>query len=178
MTVTFLDVAGNRLDVQELVRGHSPSFSFQEKAEPELLQDNEVSMLLLGGALCNDAALEKYEEDKGGYSTIGDPTEGALVIAAARAGLWKEDLDKKLPRVNELPFDSNRKRMTTVHEFKAKNLPDSLSEKWGKLAAETPYLVMTKGSVDGLLEVSNRVIVQGKIEEPDPGMERQDTGRQ
>ena len=165
MTVTFLDVAGNRLDVQEMVRGYSPSVSSQEKVDPELLKDNEVSMLLLGGTLCNDAVLEKYNEDQGGYSTIGDPTEGALVIAAARAGLWKDELDQKLPRVSELPFDSNRKRMTTVHEFKAANLPDSLKGKWGKLAEETPYLVMTKGSVDGLLEISDRVIVQGKIEE-------------
>ena len=165
MTVTFLDVAGNRLDIQEMVRGYSPSVSSQEKIEPELLKDNEVSMLLLGGALCNDAALEKYAENQGGYSTIGDPTEGALVIAAARAGLWKDELDQKLPRVSELPFDSNRKRMTTVHEFDAANLPDSLKGKWGKLAEETPYLVMTKGSVDGLLEISDRVIVQGKIEE-------------
>ena len=80
--------------------------------------------MLAGGALCNDAILEQTEE---GFSAIGDPTEGALVIAAVRAGLWKEKLEKALPRVAELPFDSDRKRMTTVHQVNAlEGLPTAL----------------------------------------------------
>ncbi len=50
-----------------------------------------------------------------GFSAVGDPTEGALVVAAVRAGLWKKKLEAALPRISELPFDSDRKRMTTVH---------------------------------------------------------------
>ena len=73
-----------------------------------------MAIMLTGGALCNDAILEKNDE---GYTMVGDPTEGALVVAAVRAGLWKEELERALPRVAELPFDSDRKRMTTVHQL-------------------------------------------------------------
>ena len=56
------------------------------------------------------------------YTAIGDPTEGALVIAAAQAlGLWKNELEEAMPRVAELPFDSDRKRMTTVHKGRIRN---------------------------------------------------------
>ena len=50
---------------------------------------------------------------------VGDPTEGALVVAAAKAGLWRDEGAKTLPRVAEIPFDSERKRMTTIHQVVA-----------------------------------------------------------
>ena len=167
MTVTVLDVAGNRLDIQELVRGHSPSVSKTEEIKPELLRDNEISLLLLGGALCNDATLEKYQENKGGYSAIGDPTEGALIVAAAHSGLWKDELDKKMPPCWRTAFlIQPASAMTTLHKFDSKQLPEALQEKWSAHPeiCEAEYLVMTKGAVDSLLEVSNRVYVQGQIE--------------
>jgi Ca2+-transporting ATPase len=49
---------------------------------------------------------------------VGDPTEGALVVAAAKAGLWRDDLERAFPRVGENPFDSARKTMSTLHEVK------------------------------------------------------------
>ena len=59
-------------------------------------------------------------EDKGGktWRMIGDPTEGAMVVAAAKAGLWRGN-EQVLNRVSEIPFDSERKRMTTIHQSKA-----------------------------------------------------------
>ena len=50
---------------------------------------------------------------------VGDPTEGAMVVAAAKAGLWRKGMETVLPRVKEIPFDSERKRMTTIHEQQA-----------------------------------------------------------
>ncbi len=53
-----------------------------------------------------------------GWRMVGDPTEGALVVAAAKAGYWRDEVERDLPRVAEIPFDSERKRMTTIHELR------------------------------------------------------------
>ena len=77
-----------------------------------------VDRLLRGMTLCNDARLELHENpDSGprGYRMLGDPTEGALVVMAAKAGYWHKDLKRSDPRLAEVPFDSDRKRMTTIH---------------------------------------------------------------
>ncbi len=111
MTVTYLDVANHQLDLKEEVQGFSPRLS-QGQAGNRSVTDPAITLLLVSGALCNDALLETNPDRPDEFSTVGDPTEGALVIAAARAGLWKQALEKEYPRVAELPFDSDRKRMT------------------------------------------------------------------
>lgn len=166
MTVTVLDVAGNQIDLQHRALTINPADpSKQGMIDPELLKNSAVSLLLIGGALCNDAILESSEWVPGSYDLVGDPTEGALVVAAARAGLWKKDLDKALPRRNELPFDSERKRMTTLHEFIPGNIPDALKPIRDANPAENEldYIVITKGAVDSLLLVTDRVWVDDKI---------------
>ncbi len=87
---------------------------------------SDKSKLLEYACLCNNTILKNSE-------TIGDATESALVNAALDSGINKNDLDKKYPRVNEIPFDSKRKLMTTVHKINGK------------------YLVITKGAPDVLL---------------------------
>jgi P-type Ca2+ transporter type 2C len=153
MTVTVLDVAGNQLDLSEQVRSYSPTVNPNEIVAPDLREKKSISLLLLGGALCNDALLEPDEKDPECFTTVGDPTEGALLIAAAYAGLWKADLEKMMPRVDELPFDSERKRMTTLHPMPEGDLPDPLDQ---LSAIRQPYIAFTKGAVDGLLEISDR----------------------
>jgi P-type Ca2+ transporter type 2C len=90
----------------------------------------------------------KRTNEPGGFSTVGDPTEGALVIAAARAGLWKQELDHAFPRVAEVPFDSDRKRMTTVHRPIAEKVPDLLDpfeDERPDFFSPDHNLVITKG---------------------------------
>ena len=100
MTVVVLDMAGDRREL------HDPP----PRSNPETLRDQPTLRLLLaGGALCNDTNVA----DDG--SLIGDPTETALVAVARSCGLEMTDLHVALPRIFELPFDSDRKRMTTVH---------------------------------------------------------------
>jgi Ca2+-transporting ATPase len=70
--------------------------------------------LLRAGALCCDARLIREEPD-GRWQVHGDPTEGALVAVAAKAGLVKEELEREFPRQDERPFSSETKRMTTLH---------------------------------------------------------------
>jgi Ca2+-transporting ATPase len=81
---------------------------------------------------------------------LGDPTEGALLVAAAQSGLDKAQLEQQLPRLAELPFDSDRKRMTTVHSLPGDgSLPAYLQ---ALTSLGSAYFTFTKGAVDGLLE--------------------------
>ena len=158
MTVTILDVAGNHIDLQERLQNFSPTVMRGETADPTLTEHKAVSLLLLGSSLCNDATLEVDPENGQSLTTVGDPTEGALIIAAARAGLWKDDLEQALPRVAELPFDSTRKRMSTLHRIStdpAFQLP--------VLGAST-HVIFTKGAVDGLLDIADQVWVEEHAE--------------
>jgi Ca2+-transporting ATPase len=94
--------------------GYEPEGEFlveDQKIDPK---DHELQTLLTSATLCNDAKLEKDTATER-WIVRGDPTEGALVVAAAKAGLWKEDLEKQQPRVGEIPFSSETKRMTTMH---------------------------------------------------------------
>ncbi|MEA4910240.1 MAG: cation-translocating P-type ATPase, partial [Anaerolineaceae bacterium] len=166
MTVTILDVAGNRIDLKERLKSFSPSVSNLDQSEPVVLEQDVVALLLTGGALCNDAVLEISPDEAGSYSTVGDPTEGALVVAAARGGLWKEALEKAFPRRAEVPFDSDRKRMTTIHQVHQEQIESPLAERWQKYPDfQTAHRVaFTKGAVDSLLEVSGQVWVNDHAE--------------
>jgi Ca2+-transporting ATPase len=109
MTARKVLVAGELVDVSGA--GYVPEGAFTRDgaaydATPALLE------VLRGGALASDAQLVEGE----GWTIRGDPTEGALVVAAAKAGLGKRDLDDQLPRVAEIPFTAETKRMTTLHE--------------------------------------------------------------
>jgi len=165
MTVTVLDTAGHKMDFQESLHYFSPSLN-PEMDQPRLVERSAEAILLIGGSICNDAVLEKDAEDPGRYRTVGDPTEGALVVAAAQAGFYKTELEKTLPRVSELPFDSDRKRMTTIHTFQPDELLQGLKTLWDTRRPEPSweYLAVTKGAVDGLLQISDRVWTEDRIE--------------
>ncbi|MBN2392746.1 MAG: cation-translocating P-type ATPase, partial [Anaerolineae bacterium] len=155
MTVTIVDVAAHQLDLQEVMRQHRPALDAQD-CQVGLLetQSAAVQLTLASGALCNDA-LFKPDAQQGCFHTLGDPTEGALLVAAAHAGLMKEQLESWLPRVAELPFDSERKRMTTVHALDADAaLPGALQF---LRRQETSHIAVTKGAVDGLLDITAQV---------------------
>ncbi len=124
-----------------------------------------LDLLLAGGALCNDASLVKDEGAGGAFHAVGDPTEGSLVLAAAEYGARKDELDRALPRVAELQFDSVRKRMTTVHRLPGGDaeLPPALRPLWARRVRpeETPrFLAVTKGAIDGLLEKTESVCIR------------------
>jgi Ca2+-transporting ATPase len=73
-----------------------------------------LNLLFTGGILCNDSTLL---EDGAKWSIKGDPTEAALLVLAAKAGLARDDIKSRFPRVGEFPFSSDRKRMTTIHRI-------------------------------------------------------------
>jgi Ca2+-transporting ATPase len=117
MTVQRIYVNNSAVKVTGIGYNPKGDFLLEEKMLAPTGEE-ELQTLLRIGALCNDAKLEKAE---GKWVVKGDPTEGALVVAAAKAGLWKDDLGKEEPRVGEIPFSSERKRMSTIHEVAGKS---------------------------------------------------------
>jgi Ca2+-transporting ATPase len=152
MTVQRIYVNDEALKVRGV--GYEPQgeFFFEDK-KLDPTKEKELYMLLKAATLCNDAKLEKEE---GKWIVKGDPTEGALVVAAAKAGLWKEEIQKEEPRINEIPFSSERKRMTTMHEAYGKS----------KIA----YM---KGAPEIVLEKCIKVYTNGKLRKLTDGMRKQ-----
>ncbi len=111
MTTRKLYVAGEIFDVSGA--GYEPHGKFSLDGK-EIAPSDALKKLLTGATLASDAHIVQNEADKR-WHVKGDPTEGALVVAAAKAGLKKNDLDEKFPRVEEIPFTSETKRMTTLH---------------------------------------------------------------
>ena len=155
MTIVVLDAAGTR----RTLGPEAPSGD-------ELRANPELGALLIAGAACNDTAVAT------GGALLGDPTETALVAVAARYGLGKDELEEELPRAAELPFDSDRKRMTTVHRCPD---PDPTSPVSGRpslgallsglegAGASDGQVAFTKGAVDGLLPLCDRVGADGRV---------------
>ena len=168
MTVVALDVAGHRFDVPESIIEGGASNAQGRQEISQLDRSPTLRMLLAGSALCNDAVLEHDDGDGGHLHSLGDPTESALVLAAARMGLDKGQLEQAMPRTAELPFDSDRKRMTTVHAIGQGEPPAGLDSLTAACELnEGDRLGWTKGAVDGLLDVSNRLWVDDHIESLD-----------
>ncbi len=129
--------------------GYNPAGEFSDDGRPVDLTGYPGSNLLLrAGLLCNDARLEEDTngEEAEGWRMVGDPTEGALVVAAAKAGFWRDALERDYPRLAEIPFDSERKRMTTIH-------PDP---KWGG------YVAYVKGAPDITIGLCHEVVEDGQ----------------
>jgi P-type Ca2+ transporter type 2C len=112
--MTIEKVYVNRAVLNVTGGGYEPVGDFFRGDEP-VSKDAHLHKLLVAGALCNDAGLIQEEEV---WDITGDPTEGALVVAAAKAGIWKISLEEKHRRTGEVPFSSERKMMTTLNNSK------------------------------------------------------------
>jgi Ca2+-transporting ATPase len=114
------------------------------RSSPASKLNDEENRLLSISVLCADATIRDGEDGK--LEFTGDPTETALLDFGALYSVFKNDLEKSYPRVAEIPFDSERKRMTTVNR---------MSEKTTR--------VNVKGGLDEVLSVCNRIVVHGEI---------------
>ncbi len=155
MTVTRMWVGGQSLDITG--SGYSPEGEFrQNDKKVDMRNFPGISTALWIGTLNNDSLLEEITENgTTSYRIVGDPTEGSILVAAAKAGARAPELNKAYPRSAEIPFDSERKRMVTLHEIKNPNDAD-ISPFTGKNDKES-YVIAVKGAPDVVLKLCNRI---------------------
>ncbi len=153
MTVTQISIDGR--DIHITGSGYAPIGEFLVNGNQVNLEEHPAARTALWiGAMNNDAQLAKTSESgsRSEYRMIGDPTEGAIIVAAAKAGLDFQYLEESYPRVQEIPFDSARKRMTTIHkvldphdeDFSPFTDNDQFSD-W--------YVIAVKGAPDVVLDL-------------------------
>ena len=125
-------------------KGYKITMKDVEHTHPKL---HEMAMLFFKAcALCNNAKLKK---EKNSWNMLGDPTEGALLTLSAKAGVFKEDLEKRTKRIFELPFESERKRMSVI--YKEKN------------GGKTNFICYTKGAPETTLPCCTHIMDDGKV---------------
>ena len=113
--------------------------------------------LLRAAALVCDAHLVR-DDAHGGWQIKGDPTEGAIIVAAAKAGMQKDDLDLQFPRVGEIPFTSEAKRMTTLHAVGdaqvayAKGAPETILDSCSQLLKSQGEVALGNADREAILE--------------------------
>jgi Ca2+-transporting ATPase len=142
--------------------GYEPKGEFKlgiEVVKPE----GDTELLLRIGALCNNAQLRKKNEENS-WEIFGDPTEGALIVAAEKAALGKEKLGGLFTRVREIPFTSERKLMTTVHKTPQdkvvaylKGAPETILEKCTHILENGKEVKLTEAKVNKVLQANEQL---------------------
>ncbi len=148
MTVVKV-LADNKL-IEVEGTGYEPVGDFKlEGSTITTKESSGLKLLLTIAALANDA---KLDNSSGMYRIIGDPTEGALITLAGKAGIDSAELNHMYKRIEEIPFDSERKMMTTFHD-----MPN-----------DEGVSSFTKGAPDIIIDRCNRIILDGKVSEFTP----------
>ncbi|MBM3706265.1 MAG: cation-translocating P-type ATPase, partial [Actinobacteria bacterium] len=138
MTVT--EIYANNTLIKVTGEGYAPQGRLVHLDSGQAYNGN-IDLLLKIGALCNDSFLNHNER----WEIIGDPTEGALLVSAAKSGFKKDELTDQFPRIDEIPFDSERKCMTTNHNINGENI------------------AFIKGAPDIIIDRCNHIYNDGKV---------------
>ena len=159
MTIRKIFAAGQMLEVSGA--GYDPHGEFSRNGS--IVEPSPALMTLLRAAvLASDAHLVQNSES-GQWHIKGDPTEGALVVAAAKAGLDKTDLDTRFPRVHEIPFTSETKRMTTLHTSPdgpvaySKGAPEVILDSCTHQLTETGETELKQAEKEAILETGRQM---------------------
>jgi len=137
--MTVRRIATNSKKIEVTGVGYEGEGQFLLNGSPiDAKKDPNLELLLGAGAISTNTSYD-------GSKVIGDTTEGALIVAAAKAGVTKAELEKKYPRVHEIPFTSERKRMTTVHKM-----------------PEDKFLAFTKGAPEVILDRCTKILKDGE----------------
>ena len=139
MTITKIFTNFNEYDVEGT--GYRPEGNISLDGQV-VNEDKEIELLMTIATFSNDANLI---EKGGAFDITGDPTEGAMLTLAEKWGIVQEELNEAHPRIDEIPFDSDRKMMTTFHELDGK------------------YYAMTKGAPDIMIKNSSKIMLDGKL---------------
>jgi P-type Ca2+ transporter type 2C len=151
MTVSDLWLPDQKLEVTGL--GYAPVGKILAGSQEVSAADNEnLKMLLTAAGLCSNARVVAPNEDSDRYTVLGDPTEACLGVVAQKAGINIDEQVSLTPRLRELPFDSRRKRMSTIHQ---------LSEPIN----DSRRIAYIKGAPKEVLELCTGIYRDGKKEE-------------
>ena len=149
MTVNHLWTPAREYEVTGV--GYAPKGEVRADGKAYAAADDEdLRLLLEGGALCSNARLLPPEEDGGRYTVLGDPTEACLLVSAQKAGLDPKEVERRMPRVRELPFESRRKRMSTIHQLE-------------EPIDGATRVAFTKGAPNEVVRLSTKVRVNGEV---------------
>ena len=140
--MTVRDIYANNTLIEVTGDGYTPEGSFIQAGDEEV-NISDLELLFRSSTLCNDSRLNCNER----WEIFGDPTEGALLVSAGKAGFKKSELENRFPRADEIPFDSERKCMTTIHRVNEEN---------------TAYV---KGAPDVILVKCRYISINGQIKE-------------
>ena len=137
MTVRKIYVGNKTIEVTGT--GYEPAGEFRADRMPIMRGENgDLDLILRIGALCNNSSID-------GSRVLGDPTEGALLVAASKSNMKVGDVEKRYPRVAEIPFSSNRRLMTTIHD-----------------TPEGRRVAYVKGSPEKVLQLCRFIHLEGK----------------
>ncbi|MCB0217424.1 MAG: cation-translocating P-type ATPase [Chloroflexi bacterium] len=156
MVVVQVELEGETIDVRG--EGYAPLGTWSREGRPLRPSDDaDLQLLAVASRLASDAVIEA--DGQGGWSVVGDPTEGALVALAARAGVSEARLPTEAPRLAEIAFDSDRKRMTTLHRASGSLLPELIPE-----LQQGDVIAVVKGAPELVLARCDRYHHQGRVE--------------
>ncbi|MCP4254786.1 MAG: cation-translocating P-type ATPase, partial [Candidatus Scalindua sp.] len=140
--MTVRDIYTNNTLIEVTGDGYTPEGNFIQSGDEEV-NISDLELLFRSSILCNDSRLNRNEK----WEIFGDPTEGALLVSAGKAGFKKSELENRFPRIDEIPFDSERKCMTTIHRISGEN---------------TAY---TKGAPDVILDNCRYISINDQVKE-------------
>jgi magnesium-transporting ATPase (P-type) len=144
MTVREIWLGGRRLTVTG--GGYAPTGEIREADRVvSASRDGDLRQLLTAAGQCNNARLLPPNEDLSQWTILGDPTEAALLVAAPKGGVDLEEENRRAPRLRELPFESRRKRMSTVHQVGRERM------------------VYVKGAPKEVLELCDEILFAGQV---------------
>lgn len=141
MTITKVYTDFKEYDVEG--SGYTPKGDISYKGDV-IDDDSQIKLIMTIASLSNDANLI---EKNGSYEITGDPTEAAMLTLSEKWDIVQEDLNEAHPRIDEIPFDSDRKMMTTFHNI------------------DKNYYAMTKGAPDVMINNSSKIMIDGKLED-------------
>jgi Ca2+-transporting ATPase len=159
MTARKIFVAGQVLDVSG--SGYDPHGQFS-KGDQTIEPTEPLKLLLQAATLASDAHVV-HSEAENRWHVKGDPTEGALIVAAAKAGLHKTDLESQFPRQSEIPFTSETKRMTTLHTQPkgvvaySKGAPELIVESCTRQLTESGEAALDAKGREQILEIARNM---------------------
>jgi len=155
MTVRQIRVDGQTVEITGV--GYDPKGELLFPVGRPDTKGASFTLLMKACVLCNDARLEKRENT---WHILGDPTEGAMVVAAEKAGFHQDELRSMYPRAHEVPFSSERKRMSTVHEMPSKKERLALMKGAPEVVLERCSYVNQQGVGETLTEARRQSILK------------------